>query len=248
MSREVIQEHTRLLRMGLAEPESREYWRQSGRQLDPAELVRVAFEERWFGSRAMARVQYMIQNFQARFDAYPTALKTLHRWNCDDLTERRLLCHWHLQLSDPLYRSFTATHLVERLHHPQPTLDRNAALRWVERHSQGRWAAATAQRMVSGLAGSAREAGYLEKTAALAPLSLLRVSDRALAYILYLLRETEYEGNLSQNPYLVSVGLSGEELEVRLHRLPGIQFRKMSDVRDLHWDYADLWAWAQAEL
>ncbi len=139
VSGEVTQEHTRLLRMGLAEPESREYWRHSGRQIDPTQRIQIAFEERWFGSRAMARVQYLIQNFQARFDAYPSALKTLHRWNSEDLAERRLLCHWHLQLSDPIYRSFTSTHLLERLHHPQPTLDRNAALRWVE--GQGRWAA-----------------------------------------------------------------------------------------------------------
>jgi hypothetical protein len=248
VSGEVTQEHTRLLRMGLAEPESREYWRHSGRQLDPTQLIQIAFEERWFGSRAMARVQYLIQNFRARFDAYPSALKTLHRWNSEDLAERRLLCHWHLQLSDPIYRSFTSTHLLERLHHPQPTLDRNAALRWVEGHGQGRWAAATARRMVSGLVGSAREAGFIEKTAALAPLSLPRVSDRALAYMLYLLRETDYQGSLSQNPYLGSVGLSGADLEVRLHRVPGLQFRKMSDVRDLHWDYANLWEWAQAVL
>jgi len=246
MSAECTQPHTRLLRMGLAEPESLEYWRQSGRPLDPADLARVAFEERWFGSRAMARVRYLIQNFQARFGAYPNALKTLHRWNSQDPLERRILCHWHLQLSDPMYRQFTATHLPERLHHPQPTVDRNAVTRWVEDYTRRRWAAATTQRMCSGLMSTLHEVGYVEKTAALPPLSLPRVSDRALGYMLYLLRETEYQGTLGQNPYLGSLGLSGRELESRLSRVPGIQFRKMSDVKDLHWDYPDLWAWAQA--
>jgi len=27
---------------------------------------------------------------------------------------RRVICHWHLQLTDPLYRSFTGGYLAER--------------------------------------------------------------------------------------------------------------------------------------
>lgn len=240
---EVVQPHTRLLRIGLAEPESREYWRQSQRPLGDRR-AEVAFEERWFGSRALVRVQYLINSFQARFDAYPQALKALHRWNPDDLGERRLLCHWHLQLSDPLYRDFSGSHLPQRMQHPQPTLDRNAVLRWVEQAGGGRWSAATAQRMAAGLMGVITEVGYTSGTAALRPISLPRVSDRALAYLMYLLRHTEFQGTLNDNPYLQSVGIDKNALEARLMRLPGIRFQKMSDLKELHFDHADLWEWA----
>src|SRR5690606_31961302 len=96
--------------------------------------------------------------------------------------------------------------------------------------------------------GVLHEVGYIEKSSvALRPLTMPRVSDRALAYLLYLLRETQYQGSLSQNPYLGSLGLTGSELEVRLDRLPGLQFRKMSNIKDLHWSYPDLWHWARAQ-
>ena len=240
--------HTRLLRLGLAEEESREYWSHADRPMDPEQRVKVAFEERWFGSRAMARVRYLILNLAYRFDAFPSALKALNRWKESQPEDRRILCHWHLQLSDPLYRSFTGGHLVERLHHPQPTLDRNSVLRWVEQQTERRWASTTTQRMVASLMGCLNEVGFCKGISPLRPLALPRVSDRALGYILYLLRETDYEGELGRNPYLGSLGLHGADLEERLSRVPGIQFHKMSDVMDLQWDYPSLWDWAQSEL
>jgi hypothetical protein len=244
---ETTQPHTRLLRMGLAETESREYWRQAARILTPAERTRVAFEERWFGSRSMTRVQYLVQNFLYRFDAFPTALRALHSWNPSDPADRRVLCHWHLQLSDPMYRSFTGTHLPERLHHPEPTLDRNAISRWVESYTENRWAPATTARMVAGLMGVLNEVGYAEKTTPLRPFFIPRVSDQALAYLLYLLRETHYNGQLDDNAYLASLAIQGAQLEARLVQLPGLSYRKMSNVKELSWEYPDLCSWAMAQ-
>ncbi len=237
--------HTRLLRVGLAEPESREYWRQSQRNLEEGDRVRIAFEERWFGSRAMARVQYLVQTFQVRFDSFPSALKALAIWNPTELSDRLAVCHWHLQLSDPIYRKFSSTHLVERFNHPQPTLDRNAVLRWAQ-IQQPTWSLSTVQRLVAGLMGCLNEVGFTQKVTAIRPLSLPRVSDLALGYAMYLLRETDYEGTLSNNPYLASLGLAGEALQERLPRVPGLTFRKMSGVTDLEWHQDSLWGWAQA--
>jgi hypothetical protein len=49
---------------------------------------------------------------RARFDAFPNALHVLQRWPHMSPDTRRVVCHWHLQLSDPLYRDFTGTFLV----------------------------------------------------------------------------------------------------------------------------------------
>lgn len=244
---EVVQPHTRLLRIGLAEAESAEYWRQSQRDLGE-QRTRVAFEERWFGSRALARVQYLVGTFQARFDAYPQALKSLHRWAPEDVRERRVLCHWHLQLSDPLYRQFTGEHLPVRLQHPQPTLDRNAVLRWIEQGAGQHWSTATTQRMAAGLMGVLNEVGYTAGVQAIRPLALPWVSDRALTYLLYLLRETEFQGSLNCNPYLASVGIDAEALEARLVKLAGIRFQRMSNLKELHWEHGSLWEWACRSL
>jgi hypothetical protein len=241
-------EHTRLLRLGLAEPECREYWSHAEGVASPDERVRLAFEQRWFGSRAMARVRYLVTSFVDRFDAYPSALETLHGWPAMEPGERRVVCHWHLQLSDPLYRKFTSSHLIERLNHPAPTLDRNATLRWLEGHANGRWAASTTQRMAAGLSGCLNEVGYTSGTASIRPITLPNVSDRTLGYLLYLLKEIHFDGQFGDNPYLRSLGLVGDELHHRLRSAAGVRFQKLANVTELEWHYPDLRSWARGEL
>lgn len=243
--REEVDIHTRMLRIGLAAEDSRAYWEQAGRELPPGDRVRVAFEERWFGSRSMARVKYLVTNFSYRYDAFPEALRLLHRWNPTDLRDRTLLCHWHVQLSDPLYREFTSAVFAQRRIHPEPSIDRTTVVRWVEQKLEGRWSRSTSQRMASGLLGCATEAGLCEGTKAARPLRFPRVSDQALGYLLYLLREVEFEGTLRDNPYMVSVGLDEGLWEQRVRRLPWVRYRRVADVHDLRWEFANLRAWAE---
>jgi hypothetical protein len=101
--REVTEVHTRLQKATLEVDTSREYWsRADGRQPVSA---RQAFEESWFGSRGLNRTGEIVANLRARYDAFPPALRVLHEWPAMDPDTRRLICHWHLQLSDPLYHA-----------------------------------------------------------------------------------------------------------------------------------------------
>jgi hypothetical protein len=245
---EVSDPHTTLLRLGLAEPESREYWSHCTPGSSLSETTQRAFEERWFGSRPMGRVQYLVKHFKDRFQAFPNSLKALQHWNPLELSDRKIICHWHLQLSDPIYRQVFASHLQERWLHPQPTLDRNALVRWVGQQVGPEWAQSTVQRMAAGISSCLQEAGFVEKGPALRPLNRPRVSDQALAYLLYLLRETRHTGHQLDNPYLASLDLIGPQLELRLARLPGIGFQKMANLRELTYQHANLWEWARAEL
>jgi len=241
---EETESHTRLLRLGLAEAESRAYWAHAHRQLSQEETVKAAFEERWFGSRSMARVRHLVLYFQYRFDAYPRALQTLNIWNPPNRSERTLLCHWHLQLSDPLYREFTAEVLADRRLRPEPTIDRRTVNRWVEEKMDG-WSSATVQRMASAMVSCATDAGLCKPGKSVRELTFPRISDHCLGYILYLLRETDYEGDLKANPYLSSVGLDGEFWEDRVRKLPWITYRRMADVHDLKWEFPGLLEWAE---
>lgn len=242
---ECQQMHTKLLRIGLLESESREYWRQYSPEAarNSAEQDRQAFEQRWFGSRSQERVRYLLQTLRSRFDGFPGALAALQAWNPLELDDRRIICHWHLQLSDPLYRQFSGQHLPERFLHPSPTIDRNAVIRWVDQQLEGRWAAATVLRMVAGLMGCLNEVGFCQGNANLRPLRRPPVSDIALSYGLYLLRQTNFQGSLDKNPYLASLGLTGVDFDYRLSRVPGLSFQKQLHLRDLHWHYPDLSHW-----
>jgi hypothetical protein len=245
-AKEEIAIHTRMLRIGLAESDSQVYWAQGDREIPEGEKVQVAFEERWFGSRTQARVRYLMNNLAARFDAFPGSLEVLARWNPTDIADRTVLCHWHVQLSDPLYREFTSNVLAARWHRPEPTIDRTSTVRWVEQKTEGRWSSATSQRMAVGLLATAAEAGLCEKTKSIRTLSYPRVSDLALGYLLYLLRDLKFEGNLKDNPYLLSVGLDGDLWEQRVRKLPWVDYRRMSDVHDLTWHFDSLSSWGQA--
>lgn len=237
--------HTRMLRIGLAEADSRAYWAHATRPIPEAEKVQVAFEERWFGSRTQARVRYLMNNLANRFDVFPGCLEVLSEWNPADIADRTLICHWHVQLSDPLYREFTSSLLATRWLRPEPTIDRTTTVRWVEGTLEGRWSSATSQRMAVGLLATAAEAGLCEQTKTIRTLHYPRVSDHALGYLLYLLRDLRYQGTLKDNPYLQSVGLDGDTWELRVRKLPWLTYRRMSNVHDLDWHFESLTEWGR---
>ena len=240
--------HTRILRLALGIEESRAYWQHIDPEVPAAPRAIAAFEQRWFGAKSLERVRYLLANFAARYDAYPQALTVLRRWPGMDPQVRRLVCHWQVQLTDPLYRTFTGRFLVERREGAEPTVDRDVVLRWVQRAYPERWGAATCIQFASKLLSAGSEAGLF--TAKKDPRKLLfpKVPDLALAYLLYLLRSVRFEGTLLDNPYAASVGLTGVHLEQRLRSLPGLSFRRMGDVTDFEWAAPDLPAWADLVL
>ncbi len=66
----------------------------------PDQLNRDAFEQRWFGAKSLGRIRVLIPDLKARYDAFPAAFAILRRWPDMDPLARRIICHWHLQLSD----------------------------------------------------------------------------------------------------------------------------------------------------
>ena len=252
---EINQFHSRLLRVSLALEESRAYWDQM--TLETAKLSRskqaeIAFERRWFGSKSLARVQRLLGEFGHRYEAYPAALDVLLTWQPNDLATRRNICHWHLQLADPMYRAFSDAFLEQRRGNPNAQIDRDIVARWVAQNLPTQWASATVLRMATALITCASAAGLCESIPGIKPgtktLTYPKVTDAALAYWLYFLRGLRFEGTMLSNPYLSSVGLSDVFLEQRLRQLPGIGFSRMAELHEFDWQYADIWQWAAGEL
>ena len=100
----------------------------------------------------------------------------------------------------------------------------------------------------SKLLSAAYSAGVVTSNRDPRPVGTPRVPDEALEYLLYLLRETEFEGTFLDNPYLRSVGLEEAILAERLRGLPGLAFRRQGDLTDFGWRHQDLRAWAAANL
>ncbi len=237
--------HTRLMKCALEVDDCRSYWQHTdGTQSVDAQ---TAFEGYVFGARSLPRVKVLLANMRARFDAFPPSLPALHLWRPDGLETRRLICHWHLQLADPLYRDFTGTYLEGRRQGARADVTRDLVTRWVGDQGPTRWTMASRVQIASKLLSSAHAAGLVAKTRDPRPLSYPRVTDEALEYVLHLLRGVKTETALLQSPYLASVGLAGSTLEDRLRQLPSLRFRRQPGLVDFGWQHADLLAWAQAQ-
>ena len=237
--------HTRLLRLALGVEDSRAYWANVDLTVPAGPRAAQAFEQSWFGAKSMARVRTLLANFAARYDAFPEALAVLRRWREMEPPTRQLICHWHLQLADPLYRRFTSELLPERRSDPSATLDRTAVMQWVKQEYPDRWADATCVQFAIKLLAAVSEAGLV--TARRDPRKLLepKVPDLALAYLLHLLRGLTFSGTLTDNPYLISVGLKGDALMQRLGALRGVT---VDENGKLQWEHPTLTAWADATL
>ena len=243
---EVTSIHTRLLKCALEVEDSRAYW--SHRDGSDRPAADVAFSEYWFGARSMSRVEVLLTNFRARFDAYPQALRVLHAWRHMSPPTRSAVCHWHLQLADPLYRAFSGEFLVKRRDGPRPEVTRDLVTEWVADQGPGRWTMATKIQFASKLLSSAYAAELVRSKRDPRPLGVPQVPDEALEYLLHLLREVTFEGSLMDNPYLASVGLDGSVLTDRLATLPSLRFGSQAGVVHFGWRYDSLEAWAQATV
>ena len=245
---ETTEVHTRLLKCALEVEDARAYWQQAGP--DHPANPQDAFDNYWFGAKSLARVKVLLTNFRARFDEFPDAFRVLHGWRHMDPGTRALVCHWHLQLTDPMYRVFTGEYLVERRDNLRSEVTRDLVVSWVAEQGPGRWTTSTRIQFASKLLSCAAAAGLLAgKSGTRGPRQLRfpRIGDDALTYAVYLLRGVDFEGTLLDNPYFRSVGLDGSFLEERLKGLDALDFRRQGDLLEYGWRYPSLAAWAGAD-
>lgn len=243
--REEVQAHSRLLKCALQVEETRAYWER--RRGGPPTPVK-AFEGYWFGAKSLARVEVLLANLRHRYEAFPPSLEALGRWRGMSAQTRRVICHWHLQLADPLYRHFTSSYLDERRKSLRQEVTRALVAEWVEAHGPMGWTRGTRIQFASKLLSSAFAAGLVGSARDPRRLTLPRVEDEALEYLLYLLREVEFDGTLLDNPYLRSVGIDGADLERRLAPSPAVRLERQNSLVDFRWSYPDLSAWAAGRV
>jgi hypothetical protein len=244
---EVREIHSRLIKCPLAVEESRAYWARANPDDDRPD-AQIAFENYWFGAKSLPWVKVLVLNMQSRFDAFPEAFAVLRRWHSMAPETRTAICHWHLQLTDPLYRAFSGDFLVNRHGALRPEIHRNTVITWVSDQCPGRWTIPSRQKLASRLLSSAHSAGLVSGRRDPRQLVFPRVRDDALAYLLHLLRGISFEGSLNRNPYLRSVGIEGSILESRFAALPSLQYRRIGDVIEFGWRHQSLTAWAKSDL
>jgi hypothetical protein len=193
----------------------------------------------------LERVRFLLSAFAERFDPFPDALVALRRFVGADPVARQLVCHFHVQLSDPIYRTFTGTFLVRRRGNRNATVDRDVVTSWIREEQPGRWSAATEVQFASKLLSAALEAGLVTKKDPRS-LPLPKVPDAVIGYLLYSLRDIRFEGTMLSNPYFASIGLTAGVIDQRLRGVRGVRVHRMGELLDFEWEFPTLAAWAEA--
>lgn len=234
----------RLTKCGIEIDECRAWWAHAD-QTGSATPQRI-FDEYWFGAKSLARVEVLVRSLRLRFDVFATAIAVLHRWPHMAAETRRLICHWHLQLADPLYRTFTGEYLPTRRLMPSSDVTRAMVVDWVGRETGTAWTLPTRTQFATNALSAACAAGIVAGKRDPRTVAVPAVPNDALGYLLHLLREVEFNGTLLDNPYLASVGLVGGALDDRLRSLPGIRYRRQGNLADFGWEHDSLAEWHQA--
>ena len=238
--------HSRLSSLSLCIEDCRDYCKERPAAQDKP-LDAIAFRERWFGNNSEQRVKGILRNMQLRFDRYPEALTVLSQMSRSEFFP--LICHWHLQLADPLYRAFTGEYLVSRRmtgNSRHLGIDKEYVFGWLSTLNLPSWSLKTKLKMSASLMTAARQAGMIQNNE-IAGGSLLG-TDKALGYWFYLWRSLHDAPPVLNNPYLASIGLSGEWLDRRITKLNCLQLRRLGDTLDWEWKYPSLIEYANAEL
>jgi hypothetical protein len=244
---EVTEVHSRLLRCSLCADESRAYWS----NIDPdrsRDSAVHAFAQSWFGAKSEPWTTELLSNMRLRFDTFPESLRVLAGWRAMRFETRRLICHLHVQLTDPLYRTFTGAFLPARRESIRPSVQRQTVIDWVAEFGPPRWALKTQLQFATRLLSCSLAAGLLggnrDPRDAVTP----HVPDEVLTYLLYLLRDLSFDGTLIDNPYLASLGVIGRVVDERFNTLSSIHFRRIGSTFEIGWIYPNLERWAHAEL
>jgi hypothetical protein len=244
---EATEIHSRLLRCSLCVEESRAYWANVDPDR-PRESALAAFEQSWFGTKSEPWTTELLANMRVRFDAFPEALRVLASWSAMRFETRRLICHLHVQFTDPLYRAFTGSFLSERRESIRPSMQRQTAIDWVATNHPDRWALKTQIQFATRLLSCSLAAGLLGGNRDPREVLTPRVPDELLSYLLYVLRDVSFEGTLIDNPYLSSLGIVGGIVDDRFRSLSSIDYRRVGSTFEIGWRYPDLASWAQAEI
>lgn len=242
---ESTKEHTRILRVMLAARDSVAYWRAPVLDAPLPVRAEAAFRGHWFGTKSEARVKTLMGDMALRFDVYPAALAALRAW-CPPQEVVPWLCHFHVQLADPIYRRFTGEFLPDRLLKGYAAVDREGVARWMQQQWPGRWSAATCMKFGSNLLATACEAGLLRDRKDPRKLAAPHPPSLAFEYVLYLLREVVISQRTLDSPYVRSIAPDHDGLSVLVRSIRSVEVSSLGDVQDFDWHYPNLLSWAQA--
>ena len=200
-------EHTTMIRMAARINESKIYVQNYSESSTQTELKKAAWDESWFGFLGDSIFAVLISGLYNRFGQFPKLISVLKEWINAEMEhyDFNLVCHLHIQLTDPYYRWLTGEYLPERLDAGLGSFNADLIQPNFVAYSTKELKANTFRRLLSNLLSSAVECGLLSGKAQ-RQFETPIVSTKFFGYLVYTLQEFNFPmSDLRESPYIKSI-------------------------------------------
>jgi hypothetical protein len=211
----VEKEHLTMVNLPARIRETKAYIQNYSEKMTRSELKKIAWDEAWFGFLGDRIFSVLISGLYNRFGQFPKLISVLKDWidNGIEHYDFNLVCHLHIQLTDPYYRWLTGEYLPERLGAGLGSFNAEIIQPDFISYSTKELKANTFRRLLSNLLRSAVECGLLsgkEHRHFETPI----VSTRFFGYLVYTLQEFNFPmSDLCDSPYIKSICGEPEKLK-----------------------------------
>jgi hypothetical protein len=199
--------HTRIKKVGPRLDLARAYIRYANPDDGIAIQRQKAWDEHWFGFLSEPMFKQVLPAFHQRFGQYTSILKTLKGWLEYELEAHdfRLICHLHIQLTDPLYRWVTGTYMPQRYAEGYDEITTMVTFRQIQENGGESFSPPSLNKLSSCILSAARDNGLL-KGKAKKSFDRPLVSVTFLGYLIHVLRLFQFPlSDLPTSPYIQSV-------------------------------------------
>jgi len=200
---------TTMMKVGARLEESRSYLNFVNFEDSLKKQKEKAWNEQWFGFLPEQILETVVFALYQRFGQFPLIVKVLKTWIDKGLDNHdfKLLCHFHIQLTEPYYRWATGQYFYQRYNEGFDDIPSNILGKQLEKAfgKEKDLSSQSYQRLARGILSTARDTGILKGKAEKFFAHPL-VSIEFLGYLVYALYHFKFPfGEFVTSPYIQSV-------------------------------------------
>lgn len=200
---------TTMMKVGARLDETRSYLNYFDINNDLKIQKEKAWNEQWFGFLPEQILETVVYSLYQRFGQFSLMTKVLKSWLNKGLDNHdfKLICHFHIQLTEPFYRWATGQYFSQRYNEAYDDIPSTVLAKQLEKAfmKEKDLSSQSYQRLAIGILSTARDLGLLKGKAQKLFAKPL-VSIEFLGYLIYTLQHFMFPfAELPSSPYIQSI-------------------------------------------
>ncbi|MGK5091068.1 BrxA family protein [Deltaproteobacteria bacterium TL4] len=247
------QAHTDIMRITARLEETRAYIRNFEETATTAELKTRAWEGQWFGFIPESIFIRLMPALYNRYGQYPQLMEVLKKWLSLGLESHdfKLICHLHLQLTDPYYRWVSGQCLPSRYREGLYEINNTILVSLLKNEIAAELKSNSLQKLARNILTTIRDVGLLKGTQNKSMTTPV-VSVEFLGYLLYTLSKLGYPvADIPASPYIQSLFRDRETFQGLLaegQRKNWWEYNWGNQIFTLSFQYPDILTWFERSV